>query len=176
MSFVYIKGTPGAGKTTLCKELQRRGYEAHDADDSDMGGPYNNLTKQRVEYPDHPTLDWYERHSYLLIPEAVESLKRKSKNKTIFLCGTSSNEDDFWHLFDKVIFLNVDEQTIRHRIANRIDNNYGKATHELNLIIEKFHADCVKKHRKGVVSVDATQALKYLTDNMLTVLKLPSNL
>lgn len=39
MSLYYIKGTPGSGKSTIRKELEKRGFEAHDADDADMGGP-----------------------------------------------------------------------------------------------------------------------------------------
>ncbi len=65
MAFIYIKGTPGSGKTTIRKELVRLGYEAHDADDKDMGGPYNNATNERVTYPEGaPSPEWFAAHSY----------------------------------------------------------------------------------------------------------------
>ena len=39
MSLFYITGTPGTGKTTIQKELIKRGYEALDIDQRRFGGP-----------------------------------------------------------------------------------------------------------------------------------------
>lgn len=157
MSLIYIKGTPGSGKSTIRKELESLGFEAHDADDADMGGPYNNATNERVTYPDTaPSKEWFDAHSYRLIPEAIQAIHDKAQDKTIFLCGTASNEDDVWHLFDKVLFLDIDETTLKSRIATRTDNDYGKTPHELELIMEKYRADRSKRERPGVTPIDAT--------------------
>ncbi len=157
MSLYYIKGTPGSGKSTIRKELEKRGFEAHDADDDDMGGPYNNATNQRVTYPDWPPKpEWFDEHSYRLMPEAIQVLHDKAQDKTIFLCGTASNEDDVWHLFDNVLFLDIDEVSLKERIAKRTDNDYGQTPHELELIMEKYHADRQKRDRPGVTIIDAT--------------------
>ena len=157
MSLYYVKGTPGSGKSTIRKELAQRGFEAHDADDDDMGGPYNNATNQRVTYPDWPPKpEWFAEHSYRLIPEAVQALHDKAKDKLIFLCGTASNEDDVWHLFDSVLFLDIDEATLKERIASRTDNDYGQTPHELELIMEKYRADKLKRDLPGVIIIDAS--------------------
>lgn len=172
MSLLYIKGTPGSGKSTICEVLQKRGYEAHDADDKDMGGPYNNSNNQQVEYPDWPPEPkWFEEHSYRLIPEAIQTLHDKARDKTIFLCGTASNEADLWHLFDVVLFLDIDEATLKQRIAIRTDNNYGQTEHELELIMEKYQADLKKRELPGVIVVDATQPIEQVIDRILSEVK-----
>lgn len=106
-------------------------------------GPYNNATNQRVTYPDWPPKpEWFESHSYRLMPEAIQALHDQAKDKTIFLCGTASNE--------------IDESTLKERIAKRTDNDYGQTVHELELIMEKYHADRQKRDRPGVIIIDAT--------------------
>ena len=156
MSFVYIKGTPGSGKTTIRKELELLGYEAHDADDKDMGGPYNNATNERVTYPESPSAEWFAAHSYRLIPEAVKELHKRAADKTIFLCGTAHNEDDVWSEFDQILFLDADEHTIKDRLAARTNSDYGKAPHEMIEIMKKYQLDQQKKLRPGVTLIDAT--------------------
>lgn len=170
MALIYIKGTPGSGKSAIRKALEGRGYEAHDADDKDMGGPYNNTTNERVTYPDEaPTPEWFAAHSYRLIPESIKDLHEKARGKIIFLCGTASNEDDVWDLFDHVLFLDIDEPTLKTRIANRSNNDYGKAPHEFELIMEKYQADKLKQSRPGVISIDAAQPLNHVVDQILEV-------
>lgn len=166
---MYIKGTPGSGKSTIREELAKRGYEAHDADDRDMGGPFNNEANQPVTYPDNPSKAWFAAHSYRLIPEAIQNLHTKAKTKTIFLCGTAHNEDDLWSLFDKIIFLDIDEETLLHRIATRTNNDYGKAPHERKLILEKYHHDRTKRDRPGVISIDATKSLDQVIYKILEI-------
>lgn len=169
MSLIYIKGTPGSGKSTLRKRLPELGYEAHDADDRDMGGPYNKASNQRVEYPDDPSREWYDAHEYRMIPKAIQSLHEKARDKTIYLTGTASNEDALWHLFDRVLFLDIDEQTLKQRLKSRTNSDYGKAPHELELIMEKYRADKEKQKRLGIISIDATQPVDKVIETIVSL-------
>ncbi len=159
MSLIYVKGTPGSGKSAIKQELGALGYEAHDADDPDMGGPYCNASGERVTYPENPNEDWFSQHSYRLVPEAVNDLHNRARDKTIFLCGTAGNDDDLWPLFDRVVFLDASWKVIQGRLALREGNDYGKAKHELALIKEKYDKDQEIKTRPGVVVVDANRPL-----------------
>jgi gluconate kinase len=167
VSLYYINGTPGSGKSTIRDELARRGYETHDADDPDIGGPYNNATNQRVTYPQAPTEAWFAQHSWRLVPEVIQALQQRARHKTIFLCGTAANEDDVWQLFDHVIFLDIDQATLQKRIAARTGNTYGKAPHELTLILQKYKADRLKRTRPGVTVVNATLPLAQVVQAIL---------
>lgn len=168
MSLIYIKGTPGSGKSTIHAELQKLDYESHDADDDDIGSAYNNATNERVDYPDYtPTEEWFAAHSWRLIPEAIEALHQRAHKKVIFLCGTASNEDELWHLFDRVLFLDIDKDTLKKRLASRANNSYGKAEHELKLIIEKYHNDRQKRDRTGVVIINAELPISDVVKSIL---------
>lgn len=169
MSLFYIKGTPGSGKSTVRAALQKLGHEVYDADDDNIGSPYNNETNQKVKYPDEtPSAEWYAAHSWRLIPEAIQELHNRAKDKPIFLCGTASNENKVWDLFDHVLFLDVDEATLKYRIANRTNNNYGKASHELELIIKKYREDWLKRDMPGVIVIDATLPVSDVVQSILS--------
>lgn len=102
-----------------------------------------------------------------MIPEAIEVLHEQSKDKPIFLCGTASNEDELWDLFDQVLFLDIDETTLQTRIVNRTGNDYGQTPHELELIMEKYRADRLKRDLPGVVTIDATLPLSGVVQAIL---------
>lgn len=171
MSLIYIKGTPGSGKSTIHAQLQKLGHESHDADDDDMGGPYNNVTNKKVSYPDHtPSAEWFAAHSWRLIPEAIESLHHRAQGKTIFLCGTASNEDELWHLFDRILFLDINETTLKKRLASRTNNDYGKTKHELELILQKYRNDRIKRDRDDVQIIDAELPIDEVVQSILSTI------
>lgn len=169
MSLIYIKGTPGSGKTTIRKKLAELGHESHDADDRDMGGPYNKASNKLVKYPDNPTKEWYDAHEYRMIPEAIQQLHDNARTKTIYLTGTASNEDTLWHLFDQVLFLDIDEETVKQRLKSRTNSDFGKAPHEVELIMQKYKADKQKQTRPGVISIDATQPIDEVVNSILSI-------
>ena len=175
MNLYYIKGTAGTGKSTIRKGLRELGYEAYDVDDDNLGAAYNNTTNEKATIPpiDDRTPEWFAAHSYRMIPKAIEALHEQAKDKTIFLCGTGSNEEALWHLFDHILFLDIDEATLRQRIAARVssDNDFGQATHELELILKEFRKDKLKKNLPGVVTIDANlpvnEVMQQILDNVI---------
>lgn len=65
MSFVYVTGIAGAGKSEACKELLKRGYKAHEGDDH-LSGFYNNETGEIAERPQassERTEEWRKHHT-----------------------------------------------------------------------------------------------------------------
>lgn len=157
MSLIYIKGTPGTGKSTLRKELEAAGFEAHDADDKDMGGPFNLATRKRVVYPESPSAEWFSRHQYWIIPEAVAGLQKKAREdeSTIFLVGTGHNEPDILGYVDHIFFLDATKAEVLKRVAERTNSDYGHAPHEQVEIAEKYDRDLAYLERPGVVRINA---------------------
>ena len=65
MPLVYITGNSGAGKSAVRKELQLRGYEAHDTDENNISSWQNKYTGNIVERPldkADRTNVWYSEH------------------------------------------------------------------------------------------------------------------
>ncbi len=172
MPLIDITGIAGSGKTTVQKELKRRGYDAHDVDDPEIGGAYNNKTNERVKIPDisERTPDWWAAHSWRIHSGIIEELKIMSADKLIFLCGRASNDLEKAHLFDKLICLDIDDETIRHRLTTRQnDNDYGKSEHELNQILERHQAFVRNCKKHGAKMVDATQPIDQVIEDIVKI-------
>jgi hypothetical protein len=81
-----------------------------------------------------------------------------------FFCGGSRNFTEFLDLFDKVLVLDVDVDTLNDRLDNRPDD-WGKSKSERELILH-LHATKEDLPSSGVV-IDATQSLGSVVDEIL---------
>lgn len=173
MPLIYITGPSGAGKSTVSKELSRRGYDAHDTDENGMSAWYNVET-QELFGPDPPaekvrTPDWYEKHEYWMSAEKVNQLAERAKDTLVFLCGLPANDKDFTEYYDHVICLVADEETIKHRIATRNTNDFGKAADELALILYWREKEIERYKAWGATMVDASQPLTQVVDDIIAI-------
>lgn len=170
MSLVFITGISGAGKSAVRVELLKRGFEAYDTDEDGFTSWYSNQTGGKVKSPDFGkrTKKWYKNHSWKISRERVEELTNTSKNKLIFLCGAPGNDGEVWDLFDKVISLVINDETLKQRISTRVTNDYGKAPHELEDLLF-WNRDYEERYRGyGARIIDATKPLKHVTDEILS--------
>lgn len=174
MPLIYITGNSGAGKSSIRKELLRRGYEAHDTDDDGITTWQHKTTDKVVERPEDEnsrTKDWYEQHEWRMSRQRVEEFAVRAKNKLIFLCGSPSNADDMLDLYDKVICLVVDEDTLKSRIVGRTDHDFGKAPDELESILG-WHESFQNRYKDyGAVMIDATQPIEKVVEDILSGIK-----
>jgi dephospho-CoA kinase len=168
MSLIYITGVPGSGKTTVQKELERQAFEAYDIDQPRFGGPTNLVTGEPASIPplEERSSVWFKQHEWRVSRTAVEELKRQSEARMVYLCGTATTEHLIWDLFDKVLYLQVDEATLRTRLANRAGNDFGKSEEEVSMILERFREAQEKLKGLGVIMIDATKSLGETVDQI----------
>ena len=128
MRLIWLTGMPGAGKSTVRRELVRRGEIAYDADEDGFRRCLDRATGAVVEDPGrgHRPPNWHERHWYPIARDRVEGLRRADENDVVFLAGSVPNELDVWDLFDLVLCLIVENETLRQRLESRTDNDFGK--------------------------------------------------
>lgn len=169
MAVFYITGAPGSGKTTLQKELHRRGYVAFDIDNPRFGGPYNKSSGKRVVIPpaEKRSPDWFEAHEWRVSLDGIEALKNEANDKMIFLCGVAASDGQALHLFDKILYLQLDEATLKRRLGARTDNDYGKNDFELREIMERKRGLDAKYAALGVTTIDANKPLDEVVDEVL---------
>jgi len=176
MTLVYITGTPGAGKTVVRDELQRRGYTAYDTDEDGLAHYYNTETNELVHKhmsAEARTEEWRKTHAWKVPRSAVEKLHAEAANKLIFLSGVVANDfDELWDVFDKVIALTIDETTLRHRITTRTTGDYGKNAHEFASLLAWQKTAMDKYRKRGAVIIDATQPLDRVVDEIIRITKL----
>lgn len=172
MAFFYVTGAPGAGKTTLQKELKRRGFDARDIDNSNLGGPHNKTSGNRITIPpaDKRTPEWFEAHEWRVYPDAFHELKMNAAVKDIVLFGVAATDSKILHVFDKILYLQLDDETLQRRLQSRTDNDYGKNDFELKEIIERKHGLDAEYAPRDVTNIDATGPINEVADKIMRAL------
>ncbi|MCC7356778.1 MAG: AAA family ATPase [Candidatus Doudnabacteria bacterium] len=160
MKKIYlVEGVSGAGKTTVGEELHKLGYTVIDADEelASFTDPETGLPTDDHNYKNWL---WNEEKFYHAVEQADDGI--------IFICGGAMNKPDFLHNFTKVFTLHLDDETLKHRLATRTNNDYGKKPEELafqlkmNQIAEQHSKDT------GTILVDATKPLQTVIDKILS--------
>ncbi|ULH16133.1 AAA family ATPase [Deinococcus sp. KNUC1210] len=120
MQRILITGMSGAGKSSVCLELGRRGLDAVDTD-----------TDAWCEWVGEPP-DWQWREPELL------RLLRTPRTRSLAVSGCKTNQGMFYAYFDQIVLLSAPLDVLLERVAARTDNPYGKAAHEREEIVRYF--------------------------------------
>ncbi|MDU1064752.1 MAG: AAA family ATPase [Cutibacterium avidum] len=153
-----VEGSSGTGKTSVCHELRRRGYQAinGDTDLAYQGDPVTGSPS--TEPPCHEHHLWRE--------DQIRLLATQAEHRFSFFCGGSRNFNRFLDVFDEVFVLDADPETLIERLSLRPTGEFGSLPQERDFIL--------RLHRRGTdlpvsgVQVDATQPLATVVDNILT--------
>jgi hypothetical protein len=157
-----IEGVSGTGKTSVCTELQRRGYQAihGDRELKYKGDPKTDTPTDTCESDRHLSPLW-ER-------EKVQAFIANKDEAVTFFCGGSRNFSQFLELLDGVFLLDVDLDTCLRRIDERValdPTDWGGRPEERE-IIARLHQTKEDIPSSGIV-IDATQPLKSVVDEIL---------
>lgn len=172
MSLIFVTGISGSGKSEVLKELRARGHKAYGTDEDGIAAFYDRTSGLIAGHPDRPehrTPEWRAKHVWKAQRDNVEKLADSAKDKSVFLCGSVENDNEFWDLFSKVVSLVIDEKTLRHRIATRTNNNFGQNPHELTAILGWQKTAEQDYRRFGAEIIDATQPVDKVVDDILAL-------
>jgi thymidylate kinase len=150
-----VEGVSCAGKSTVCKELQRRGYQAVDGD--------TELAYQGDPETGAPT-DGRAHEHHIWHTGSLTALVANRDEAVTFFCGGSRNFPSFIHLFDGVFVLTVDQDTLLQRLTDRPLDEFGADPAERDLVI--------RLHRTGEdtpkgIPIDATQPVTRVVDEIV---------
>jgi gluconate kinase len=154
-----IDGVSCAGKTTVCDELQRRGYHAIHGDEK-LAYWGNLITGEPVEgsADEHRTWVWDV--------EKVRALVADQNHAATFFCGGSRNSDRFIGLFDEVFVLEIDRDTLDRRLAARPETEWGGTAQEGEAFARLQHATNDGLPVNAII-IDATAPLATVVDEIL---------
>ena len=154
-----IDGVSCAGKTTVCNELQRRGYHAIHGDealaywgDLQTGEPVGGR-------PD-------EQRTWIWDVEKVSALVADHTHAVTFFCGGSRNSDRFISLFDEVFVLEIDLDTLNRRLAARPEDEWGGTASEGESFARLQHATKEGLPTNAII-IDTTAPLSSIVDTIL---------
>lgn len=173
---IYVTGVSGTGKSAVCSELVARGYEARDADHG-IGGWFRIADGAEVPRPsvdDYRTSEWYAVHQWGYSVERVAQFAAEVCDGVGFLFGSGANENEVWPLIDRPFYLDVDEATLRQRLATRTANDFGKTEYELRNILEWHRNMAANARRFGIEQLDASRPVEAVADELLARCGLPA--
>jgi len=118
---ILITGMSGTGKSTVVRELARRGHRVVDTDEDDWS--------VELPLPDGSGVEqlWWEDRMTALLAEDGEG--------TLFVSGCVANQGKFRDRFDAVVLLSVPEEVLLERIETRPTNPFGKDPAERERIL-----------------------------------------
>jgi dephospho-CoA kinase len=145
-----ISGLPGTGKTSVCEELQLRGYHAIDADKA-FGFQADN--------------------GWIWNDEKLSEVLDDLSSDTLFICGSASNRDKYMDRFAKIFILYVDSETLKTRLIDRTNNNFGKSPATLTRQLELNEGVKEYSIKRGRIIIDATQSITEVVGNILDKIK-----
>jgi shikimate kinase len=169
MPLIYVTGIAGAGKSTVCGELVRRGFEAYDTDDNGFSYWQDMITGEitGATHAAGRSAEFSTRNQWKMDPERVRSIAKKARERAIFLCGSASNDAEFSDLFAKVIHLSIDRTTMQERVTTRSTSDYGKNANELTALTE-LHERIDGHYRTwATTSLDANQPTSEIVDQII---------
>lgn len=139
MARVLITGMSGVGKSTVIRELTRRGAFAVDTDDAgwkDSGG------------------DW--------ITERMTNLLRVHDD--VIVSGTVANQGEFYRSLHHVVLLSAPLDVMLSRIAARDENPYGKSSTDRAEIIANTRSVEPLLRASATLELDATAPISETVD------------
>ena len=157
-----IEGVSGTGKSTVCRELRRRGYAAVDGD-RELAYQGDPATGEKVERRVGTAEVLHGQHIWDV--EKVRTLAAERSDAVTFFCGGSRNFKQFIDVFDAVFILDVDAQTLNERLDRRSEDDWGKRKSERDLVL-RLHATKEDTPGHGIL-LDATQPLDRIVDEIL---------
>jgi broad-specificity NMP kinase len=167
MKNYLITGVAGTGKSTLAKELRRRGYAAYDTEE---GFSYyiDKRTGERCAYPKQPSPEWYENHERVFDEKILMNLLKKHADETLFICSITANQAKFYPQFDKIFLLSAPDDVITHRLGTRTNNYFGRHPLDLQRVIGRHQQFDDELKALGAQPVDSTQPIEAVAGEILS--------
>jgi broad-specificity NMP kinase len=155
-----IEGVSGTGKTSVCTELERRGYHAVHGD--------RELAYQGDPETGEPT-DGFAHEHHIWNVDKVKVLVANKDEEITFFCGGSRNFSKFIDLFDGVFVLEVDLETLLRRLEARPEDEWGSKQSEREMV-KRLHQTKEDIPKNGIV-IDATAPLEHVVEEILRRMK-----
>ncbi|AKJ15587.1 hypothetical protein ABB07_37650 [Streptomyces incarnatus] len=157
--------------------LRARGHLAFDADEDGFCRWVDRGRGEVVMDPPYPVPGgWLDRYGWAIVRERVQTLAEESRFRIAFLCGSAENEADVRDLFDLVVCLVIDEDTLRHRLATRTTNAFGQHPEELAAALKWNPRMRAIHENRGATIIDASKPVTEVVDSVIdAVQELPGS-
>lgn len=159
----------GSGKSTVCVELKRRGYNSYPIEDIDgMFNIYHKGTRTFFEGYSNLNPDDIENAEWLCNTNKLLELIRAQKSEVGFYCGVSSDMNELFPYFDKVLVLKASANTLNERLTNREGtDDIGNNQSGRDIILKRKELWEKQMEEKGAIFIDANSSLEKVVEDVL---------
>jgi hypothetical protein len=165
-----VTGNPESGKSTLAKELTRRGLSAIDPDyDSELSYWEDEAGNHVLldDEPRAPDREWLRSHRWVWSRSRLEELLVR-EDGPVFVCGIAQNVDQVVDLFDAVFLIHIDETTQEARlVAHDAANPPGRSEAGRQEIRDGRATFEAQMRSLGAVVLDGTAPTPVVADELL---------
>jgi dephospho-CoA kinase len=128
MANVLLTGMSGTGKSTVIRELPRRGFDAVDLDEADWS--------EWVEVASEDTLTPVPGRDWRWREDRVRALLSEPRSHALFVAGCAENRGLFYPMFERVVLLTAPPETVASRLAARPPGRYGHTMEDRRKVAE----------------------------------------
>jgi hypothetical protein len=164
-----IEGVSCSGKTSVARELRRRGFHVVDGDnelayvgDPETGSP---IDAPPAFADERSRAEWSTWHWCWRL-DKVKAIVADNDEPVTFFCGGSRNFPTFIDLFDAVFVLDIDQETLKRRVEQRSPDEWGAG----GTRAERDEAIRLHQTKEAVPDghlIDATVPLRRVVDEIL---------
>jgi dephospho-CoA kinase len=156
-----ITGRQGTGKTTVIRELQRRGYTAYNTDEMDGLTRLEETATGKPLALKHSEVNW-DLTSWNWQKEPLEALL--NSGEIIFIGAVTTNQATFYDRFDRIFALIVTPETLARNLASH-EHGYDKS------MIERVLAHQYRQQRfldDGAIPINNDRPISDTVDEILS--------
>jgi len=159
MSLIFVSGVSGTGKSTLMRELRKRGEEAIDMDTDCIR--VSKVTGNVISY-EEAKRDGYD---WIYPKDALQKLKAEAATKDIFILGITDNPQVIQDAADKFVWMTIPLDVLVQRLDSR-QKEYGKSERERKLILDQYNT-LSNSLKPETFTLDATKPVETIADDLL---------
>jgi broad-specificity NMP kinase len=141
----------GTGKSTALAELRRCGFEVVDTDEPGW-----------TEWSD-------DEGGYAWREDRMAELLSRTRERTLYVSGTVSNQVRFYPQFDAIVLLSAPAEVLLDRIEHRRTNDYGKSNEERRLILAHLAQVEPLLRRSCTHELDASRPLDDVVAELIAI-------
>jgi broad-specificity NMP kinase len=166
MGKYFITGRPGVGKSYVTQGLSRRGLATYDLEEvPGIIQLEDKMTGEPVKWPDG-YVDW-EHYAWRIQAEPLKAFLQSADSDAYF-SGSANNQTDFYHLFDKVFVLTLqNSEELRYRLETRSAHEKGQHADNIDRAVGRLFTKQTELLSHGGIDIDNSRPLDEVLDHII---------